>query len=309
MAADNDIIVDGEWSYRVNEDGTASIIAWLGDIYDPMGSEIVVPERFGDHPVSALIDDPIYAERIASQVDEGWIPPVYVASSPHSPARVWCAHHYAFSLRWEPGEFDPAQTCTYTVLDDGTARIDTWWSDDTELEIPASIDGHPVSRIGDGAFAFCEFESVTVPEGVIEIGDNAFECCENLESVTLPRGLARLGKSAFYECTELASVELGEGLTTLEPHVFAWCESLRDFAVPEGVRTIEPFAFEYSGLRRIELPTSLEAIRDPQGNTGIPEVEAFFTDCAFKGCLRDMRVVAPEDSYAYRWAEERGLLA
>lgn len=309
MVAFEETFTEGEWSYIVNEDGTASLLAWLGDIYNPDGCEIVVPERLGERPVAALIGDPIYAERIEGQVDEGWLPPVYVASSPHSPARIWCAEHYAFCLRWEATDADPAQICTYTVLDDDTVCIDTWWSDDDELEIPATIDGHRVSGIGAGAFAFCEFERVTVPEGITDIGDYAFRCCDELVSVTLPHGLAHLGKSAFNECGELASVELGEGLTTLESHTFAWCESLKRLTIPEGVRQIEPFAFEYSGLGLIELPASLETIRDLKGSSGDPFFDEHFKDCAFMGCSRNLRVLAPEGSYAHRWAEERGRLA
>lgn len=192
---------EGDWEYVVDEDGTASLLWWLGDVYDRGGADVVVPDQLGGHPVGGIIDDPIGAnEKICSLVDDGWIPPAWVTSSPHSPARIWCARNCSDYLYWEAARADDMPTCTYTVLADDTVCIDTWWSADVELEIPATIDGHRVSQIGDGAFAFCEFERVTVPDGVVSIGDCAFRRCENLQSATLPLSVTHLGRYAFDEC-------------------------------------------------------------------------------------------------------------
>ena len=38
---------------------------------------------------------------------------------------------------------------------------------------------------------------VTVPEGVVAIGYEAFKCCDGLEEISLPEGLTRIGNLAF----------------------------------------------------------------------------------------------------------------
>ena len=42
---------------------------------------------------------------------------------------------------------------------------------------------------------------VTIPEGVTEIGESAFEYCKSLTSVTIPEGVTEIGDWAFYDCT------------------------------------------------------------------------------------------------------------
>jgi hypothetical protein len=51
--------------------------------------------------------------------------------------------------------------------------------------------------IGVAAFNGSGLTSVTIPEGVTDIGNNAFSECENLTDVYLPKSLKRLGNGAF----------------------------------------------------------------------------------------------------------------
>ena len=41
---------------------------------------------------------------------------------------------------------------------------------------------------------------VVIPEGVMEIGDAAFACCERLRSVSIPESVTHIGDDAFDEC-------------------------------------------------------------------------------------------------------------
>ena len=57
------------------------------------------------------------------------------------------------------------------------------------------------------AFANCvKLSSITIPEGVEEIGQFAFVCCSALVSATLPSTLSTMGDHVFRDCTSLASV-------------------------------------------------------------------------------------------------------
>ena len=78
------------------------------------------------------------------------------------------------------------------------------------------IDMTDFSIITEDVFS-CRDDVVKVefPEGVIEIGDSAFEDCRRLEEVVLPQSLKRIGNEAFRGCVNLerlvipADVEIG----------------------------------------------------------------------------------------------------
>ena len=75
---------------------------------------------------------------------------------------------------------------------------------DTELRIPAAIEGLPVTVIAKKAFlSRKQLRRVVLPETVEEIGDWAFAYCSNLTGVWFPRRNLRMGKSIFKECGAL----------------------------------------------------------------------------------------------------------
>ena len=54
--------------------------------------------------------------------------------------------------------------------------------------------------ICDRAFRGCEFESITIPNSVTSIGDEAFSGCESLHSITIPNSVRNIGNNAFRGC-------------------------------------------------------------------------------------------------------------
>ena len=68
-------------------------------------------------------------------------------------------------------------------------------------------DNSQLTIIRPNAFANCvKLSSITLPEGVGEIGEFAFVCCSALVSATLPSTLSTMGVHVFRDCTSLASV-------------------------------------------------------------------------------------------------------
>jgi BspA type Leucine rich repeat region (6 copies) len=68
--------------------------------------------------------------------------------------------------------------------------------------------------------------SYTISDSVTNIGDDAFEDCEDLTNVTIGNGVTTIGDAAFDYCSSLASVTIGNSLTNISDYAFADCYSL-----------------------------------------------------------------------------------
>lgn len=136
---------------------------------------------------------------------------------------------------------------TYDLMPDGSAIISAWDGVQSSLTIPAELDGHPVTSIGNSAF-FKQNGStflidVTIPEGVTDIGDNAFSWCVFLERVHLPDTLTAIGNGAFACCTSLTEINIPEGMKSIGDGAFNMC-SLNRIILPDSVESVgvNPFA-------------------------------------------------------------------
>lgn len=86
----------------------------------------------------------------------------------------------------------------YKVWFDGTAEIRGYDGNEEKLEIPETIDGHKVDKIGTGAFSDCtSLKNVTISDNVTSIGFWAFGGCTSLESVVVPDSVTVIGRQAF----------------------------------------------------------------------------------------------------------------
>jgi len=94
---------------------------------------------------------------------------------------------------------------------------------------------------GDGTYVVTGLKNkmllnVTVPDCVISIADGAFEGA-GVFSVTLPEGLMQIGSRAFKNCKNLSVINIPETLVLLGDEAFCGCEIL-DISLPEGLRRV-----------------------------------------------------------------------
>ena len=116
--------------------------------------------------------------------------------------------------------------------------------------------------IGKCAFKGCSgLTSLTLPDGITEIGDEAFEYCSGLTSLTLPDGITEIGSSAFFGCSGLTSLTLPAGITEISSSAFNRCSGLTSLTLPANIKRIGESAFENcSGLTSLNLPAGITTI-------------------------------------------------
>ncbi len=76
---------------------------------------------------------------------------------------------------------------------------------------------------------------VTIPDGVTDIGQLAFQGCTGLTSVTFPEGVTGIGLAAFSGCTGLTSVTIPDGVDKINSSAFELCTGLTSVTIPSSV--------------------------------------------------------------------------
>ena len=65
---------------------------------------------------------------------------------------------------------------------------------------------------------------ITIPEGVTEIGPEAFSrVAFKLTDVTLPQSLTKIGSSGFWGCVKLEAIDIPVSVTEIGDNAFASC--------------------------------------------------------------------------------------
>lgn len=175
--------------------------------------------------------------------------------------------------------------------DDGTAVICGRAAGNTAetLEIPATVSyegtTYQVTGIDGSAFRDDAATSVTVAEGIREIGIGAFSHCDSLTDVSLPDSLSMIGANAFDGCSSLAEINLPGSLERIGRSAFEgtafyadgenWEDSVlycgdyllasrgdpESLTVKEGTRLIADNVFyNLNYLSAVSIPASVERI-------------------------------------------------
>ena len=147
------------------------------------------------------------------------------------------------------------------------------------VDIPAEVDGVPVTMVGAHAFEDARgLERISIPESVTFVGNYAFWGCTSLTQVDIPQSLTTLNLGTFRGCTALAHVAVPDSVTLLGDGVFQGCTALTSVDIPDSVTEVGDSCFrDCMGLETVVLPPSVHKV----------------SRSAFRNCERLSRVVIP----------------
>jgi len=116
----------------------------------------------------------------------------------------------------------------------------------SNLIIPAQLTSH-LTVIGIDQYAFSSYSmaSVTIPDTVLTIGNNAFQNCTKITSFTMGNSVTSLGDMALYGANKITTISLPNSLTSIGMGCFQG-SSLTSVTIPAAVTTMGDQAFFYS---------------------------------------------------------------
>ena len=105
----------------------------------------------------------------------------------------------------------------------------------------------------------CDVAEYTIPDGVTAIGLGTFQNSKGLISVTIPNSVITIGDEAF-SGSDVKTVKIGDGVTTIGNNVFLYAD-LTSVTIGKSVQTIGNNAFfGCTGLTEITIPNSVTSI-------------------------------------------------
>ena len=107
-----------------------------------------------------------------------------------------------------------------------------------DLILPSTYKGENYKIASEGLSGNPKLVSVTIPNCVTSISENALRDCISLTAITLPESVTSIGNNAFYNCSSLTSIILPEGVTSIGNYAFNNCTALKKVIIEDGSTTL-----------------------------------------------------------------------
>ena len=182
------------------------------------------------------------------------------------------------------------------VVADNAATVVSYHGTASEVVVPSTIEGYPVTRISGSTF----YENTTITKivapSVTGIGSSCFYKCTNLSSVELPE-LTFLASSCFAYCSNLTSIKLPK-VTSLDYYCFEQCTRLSSASFPMATSTGTQCFYKCINLSSVELPLAKKLGGSCFSNCSklasinLPEVTSITSQC-FYNCSKLSSINAP----------------
>ena len=143
----------------------------------------------------------------------------------------------------------------------------------SSITIPESV-----TCIGEEALAGCfQITEIRFPSHLTAIKSYAFHGCGIREAI-IPESVTKLENGAFYYCRNLSRIKLPDGITEISDSLFGYNYELNEITIPESVKIIGRNAFDYCRkLSCISLPESVSSVGS----------------CAFSSCYSLRKIALP----------------
>lgn len=143
--------------------------------------------------------------------------------------------------RWDELNSDliPTESLIYELDETTNSYIVRGVGEETNVIIPSTYNNLPVTSIagtyGRGAFARKDIKTITIPDSIIEIGQNTFNNCRDLEEINISStsNLQIIGRNAFSGCSNLRSIYIPTNVNEIGDSAFNNCGALEFFIVAE----------------------------------------------------------------------------
>lgn len=156
-------------------------------------------------------------------------------------------------------------------------------SGDAFCHVTKAVLGSGITEIGEYAFSGCkEIKTVEIPDGskLKSIQNNAFNGCTVLTGMNnkpvfkFPEGLTDIGFNAFRDCILLREVDFPSTLTLIENSAFYGCTGLNSVRIRSNLKKTSDFGIFYNA--GTEAPAGITVVFS-EGITAVPD-NLFFTN-------------------------------
>jgi hypothetical protein len=274
------LILNNGPSFGVQPDGFGFIISWATNIS-------VVVEACTD------LADPTWVPLQTNTLTGGWC----YFSDPD-----WTNYHNRFYRLRSTAQ--PGIPFTFTTNDDNTITITGYIGSGGDVTIPDTIDGLPVTSIGDNAFSCCfSLTSIMIPKSVSSIGDEPFEICLDLTAIAVdPQNTNYCSVDGVlfnrstntliqYPAGKAGSCIIPNSVTNLGRGALAYCTCLTAITVNASnavYSSVDGVLFNKNQTTLIQCPGG------KSGSYTITNTVINIGYCAFYGCQNLTNVTIPD---------------
>ncbi len=192
---------------------------------------------------------------------------------------------FDFSGATQQGDF-------FFKKDNGQPQLIGYIGNSSKIILPQSYNGSRYC-IAASAFNKSHISSISIPNSITSIEDNAFNGCSGLTNINIPNSVTKIGNYAFSGCSGLTNINIPNSVTTIGNYAFSGCSGLTNINIPNSVTKIGDNAFGgCNKLTSITIPNSVTSIGwgafyncKSLKSINIPNSVTTIGNYAFSGCI------------------------